>query len=263
MHLDGLYILSIFVQYIKMKYLAAVLGCATLAAAHGYIDNATIGGDEYQFYQPYLDPYMNPAEKRVSRPVQGNGPVTDVDLLDIQCGGYSEGGIVGSSPAPLEAAAEAGSNVTLHWTLWPDSHFGPTITYMAACPDEGCENFMPNKTAVWFKIAEQGRSADKKTWGTDPLTKPGNAGYTYAIPECIKAGHYLVRHELVALHDAAQYPGPQFYPGCHQIKVSGEGTTVPKSLVAFPGAYKGQDVIYDASKAEYTVPGPAVFQCAA
>ena len=89
---------------------------------------------------------------------------------------------------------------------------------------------MPNKTAVWFKIAEQGRSADKKTWGTDPLTKPGNAGYTYTIPECIKAGHYLVRHELVALHDAAQYPGPQFYPGCHQIKVSGEGTTVPKSL---------------------------------
>ena len=141
-----------------MKYLAAVLGCATLAAAHGYIDNATIGGDEYQFYQPYLDPYMNPAvcvwsdlfaspilissqEKRVSRPVQGNGPVTDVDLLDIQCGGYSEGGIVGSSPAPLEAAAEAGSNVTLHWTLWPDSHFGPTITYMAACPDEGKISF--------------------------------------------------------------------------------------------------------------------------
>lgn len=44
-----------------MKYLAAVLGCATLAAAHGYIDNATISNEFYEFYQPYLDPYMNPA----------------------------------------------------------------------------------------------------------------------------------------------------------------------------------------------------------
>lgn len=76
-------------------------------------------------------------EERISRPVQGNGPVTNVSLLDIQCGGYTDGGIVGSSPAPLQADAEAGSNVTLHWTLWPDSHIGPTVTYMAACPEEG------------------------------------------------------------------------------------------------------------------------------
>lgn len=122
---------------------------------------------------------------------------------------------------------------------------------------------MPNKTAVWFKIAEHGRDADGKTWGVTPLTVPGNTGYTYTVPECIKPGSYLVRHELIALHDAAQYPGPQFYPGCHQLKVSGSGSTVPKNLVAFPGAYVGEDVIYDASKSTYKVPGPEVFKCGA
>jgi len=33
---------------------------ATLVAAHGYIDNATIGGQIYTFYQPYTDPYTSP-----------------------------------------------------------------------------------------------------------------------------------------------------------------------------------------------------------
>ena len=137
-----------------MKVFAAILASAGLAAAHGYVDTATIGGKEYQFYQPYTDPYMSPAvchtplkqvstyltfdqPKRVSRPIQGNGPVTDVSLADIQCGGYSEGGVVGSKPAKLEATAAAGSKVNLQWTLWPDSHIGPTITYMARCPDAG------------------------------------------------------------------------------------------------------------------------------
>ena len=124
----------------------------------------------------------------------------------------------------------------------------------------GCTDFMPNKTAVWFKIAEDGKHSDG-TWGVTPLTKSGNSGYTYQIPECLKAGHYLVRHELIALHDAAQYPGPQFYPGCHQLTVTDGGSTTPSSLVAFPGAYKGEDTIYDASKSTYTVPGPTVFSC--
>lgn len=87
---------------------------------------------------------------------------------------------------------------------------------------------------------------------------------TYTIPECIEPGSYLVRHEIIALHSAYSYPGAQFYPGCHQIKVTGGGSTVPSDLVAFPGAYKGADagITYDAYKAaEYTIPGPALFSC--
>lgn len=43
-----------------MKYFTALLGSAALVAAHGWVDNGTIGGQEYEFYQPYMDPYMNP-----------------------------------------------------------------------------------------------------------------------------------------------------------------------------------------------------------
>lgn len=46
-----------------MKISAATLlglGNAVLVAAHGYVDNATIGGVYYQFYQPYTDPYTSP-----------------------------------------------------------------------------------------------------------------------------------------------------------------------------------------------------------
>lgn len=108
----------------------------------------------------------------------------------------------------------------------------------------------------------------------------------YNIPSCLKSGYYLVRHEIIALHASSQYPGAQFYPGCHQLQVTGGGSTVPSSnLVAFPGAYKGSDpgITYDAYKRElsivtldagvktnpnalfpaqtYIIPGPKVFSC--
>ena len=78
---------------------------------------------------------------RISRAIQGNGPVENVSLPDIECGGDSAHGIVGSTPAPLHAPAEAGSTVNLRWTLWPESHQGPIITYMARCPDTGEKNY--------------------------------------------------------------------------------------------------------------------------
>jgi hypothetical protein len=131
-----------------MRYIASALAFAGAVAAHGYVSNATIGGKDYEFYQPYSDPYMNPKVDRVARPIQGNGPVQDVAISDIQCGGYAAGGIKGSSPAALHAVAAAGSDVKLAWTLWPESHMGPTITYMAKCPDSGCNNYMPESAYI-------------------------------------------------------------------------------------------------------------------
>jgi hypothetical protein len=67
-------------------------------------------------------------------------------------------------PAPLHADATAGSAVTLRWTLWPDSHVGPLITYMARCPDTGCQDWSPGTDAVWFKVHEGGREGTSNTW---------------------------------------------------------------------------------------------------
>ncbi|KAI9149920.1 Polysaccharide monooxygenase Cel61a [Paramyrothecium foliicola] len=247
-----------------MRFIASLLSAAGLVAAHGYVDNATIAGQVYQFYQPYQDPYMNPAPQRISRSIPGNGPVENLDLIDVQCNGWSSGGVVGSKPAALHADAPAGSTVNLKWTLWPDSHVGPSITYMARCPDSGCNNWQPGSSKVWFKVQEAGREGTSNNWAASPLMKAGNAGVNYVIPSCLKPGYYLVRHELLALHSAWSYPGVQFYPGCHQLRVTGSGNTTPGNLVGFPGAYAASDpgVTYDAYKATtYKIPGPALFKC--
>ncbi|KAL9946129.1 Esterase/lipase/thioesterase [Verticillium nonalfalfae] len=257
---------------VKLTKAVEVLGLATLAAGHGYVDTASIGGVEYKFYQvncvpaekPYQDPYLNPAPDRVSRPVAGDGPIEDVNSIDLQCGGWSAGGVVGSAPAKLHAAAEAGSTVKLRWTLWPDSHVGPMITYMARCPDTGCQDWEPAEEAVFFKIQEEGReSSTSNEWGSSPLMTEGYE-YEYTVPACLQPGHYLVRHETIALHAAFAYPGVQFYPNCHQLEINGLGTAVPTDLVSFPGAYAADDpgVTFNAYlPGEYTIPGPAVFTC--
>jgi hypothetical protein len=35
-----------------------------------------------------------------------------------------------------------------------------------------------------------------------------NDGYNYTIPPCLAPGHYLVRHELIALHCKQPLPPP-------------------------------------------------------
>lgn len=148
-----------------MRAVLSLLATASVAAAHGFVDNATIGGQTYDFYDPNTDPYTSPTPERISRPIPGNGPVEDVSLIDLQCNGYTAGGAAGSSPAALHAPAAAGSTVTLYWTLWPESHVGPTITYMAKCPDAGCSDYLPGTDAVWFKIQEAGREGTSNVWG--------------------------------------------------------------------------------------------------
>ncbi|KAM0276797.1 hypothetical protein ACHAQH_006386 [Verticillium albo-atrum] len=239
-----------------MKYIATLLGSAALAAAHGFVDTAVIGGENVEFYQPYTDPYTSPVPERVSRAIAGDGPILDITSPDMQCGGSGSG----SKPAALHAPAAAGSTVSLSWTLWPDSHVGPVMTYMARCPDAGCDAYEPGTEAVWFKIQEAGRKGTTNEWAASALMKAG-ATADYTIPECLAPGFYLVRHEIIALHQ-----GAEFYPGCHQLEVSGSGSTTPSTgLVAFPGAYSASDAGIDYSPyqttEEYTIPGPKLFTC--
>ncbi|KAK3328619.1 glycoside hydrolase [Cercophora scortea] len=253
-----------------MKSLLALLSTAAVVSAHGWVDNATIGGQLYQFYQPYQDQYQGEwAPKRISRKVITSGPVQNVSSIDLQCGGISNEGTIGSAPAPLHAPAQAGSTVNLKWTYWPDSHMGPLLTYMARCPDAGCNQWLPGQEPVFFKIHHEGRHTTDKTypndiWADTPLMYYNNGGYNYTIPSCLKAGYYLVRHEIIALHSAWAVGEAQFYPSCHQLQVTGSGTVVPTSLVSIPGVYKSDDPgifvnVWNAGG--YTIPGPAVFQC--
>jgi hypothetical protein len=85
------------------------------------------------------------------------------------------------------------------------------------------------------------------------------------IPANIAPGNYLIRHDIIALHLATSLNGAEFYPGCAQLRVGGNGNGVPaaRDLVRIPGAYSDNDPgIFDPSvfdsNAPYIFPGPAV-----
>ncbi|KZV89121.1 family 61 putative glycoside hydrolase [Exidia glandulosa HHB12029] len=244
-----------------MRSFVALLGAVASVAAHGYVQEITSGSTKYTGYLPYSDPYYNPPPQRIVRAVPGNGPVQDLSLIDVQCNGYSEGGVVGSQPAPIFATVAAGSSLTLNWTTWP-ARQGPLITYMAKAPSD-ITKWQPGSSAVWFKVHQAGYS--NGVWASTALINSGGL-YTFTIPKSLKAGQYLVRHEILALHAAYQYPGVQVYPSCIQLQVTGSGTsTGPTSgLVAFPGAYTATTPgivfdVYQGNASQYVVPGPAVW----
>jgi len=56
----------------------------------------------------------------------------------------------------------------------------------------------------------------------------------------LAAGNYLIRHELIALHQAN---APQFYPECAQLVITGSGTAQPDASfkASIPGYCKAND----------------------
>lgn len=84
------------------------------------------------------------------------------------------------------------------------------------------------------------------------------------LPSDIKAGLYVLRTELVALHYVAE-KGPEFYPHCFNIEILGDGDKMPEG-VQFPGAYSRNDTglfqtLWTATGAQkdwtsYKIPGP-------
>ncbi|CDO76191.1 Auxilliary Activities Family 9 protein [Trametes cinnabarina] len=236
---------------------------ATRVDAHGYVQEVVIGSTHYTGYLPYQDPYYPVPPERIIRRIPGNGPVTDLTLIDLQCNGDSADGVIGSAPAPLVAPVNAGEEIHLNWTTWPDSHVGPMITYLAKAPSD-ITKWLPGDDAVWFKVAESGKTADGK-WAATDLLSAANSIYTFTIPPNLQPGQYIIRHEIIALHSAFAYPGAQFYPSCIQIQVSGTGKAFPTSgLVSFPGAYTPETPgivfdVYQNTSQPYPIPGPPVW----
>jgi len=82
-------------------------------------------------------------------------------------------------------------------------------------------------------------------WGSNRLTSQ-NGTWTVQLPSDIKAGNYILRTELLALHlsGVAGIPllagGAQFYPTCFNIKIIGHGKAEPAGVL-IPGAYAASD----------------------
>lgn len=189
-----------------------------------------------------------------------NDPVKDVTSADLVCN------VAGATAAPSFVSAAAGDKLTFEWyhdsrsdDIIASSHKGPIITYIAPYfTDNGA-------SGIWTKIAEDGYSGS--TWAVDTLI--ANKGkYDFTLPSGLAAGKYVIRQEIIALHEAdtdysvAKTRGAQFYPSCVQVEVTGSGTVTPSGTFNFNTGYTEADpgIVFNlyGSYTSYTIPGPAV-----
>jgi len=83
----------------------------------------------------------------------------------------------------------------------------------------------------WFKIDQMGmwgQVLNSNNWATAIVNK--NLEWSSVVPKNLAPGNYLIRHELLSLHQKAK---AQFYAECAQIVVSGEGTVAPPDDVLY------------------------------
>jgi cellulase len=95
-----------------------------------------------------------------------------------------------------------------------DSHKGPVQVYMAPGTD--------GKGNVWVKIASEGYDGGR--WATDKL-RANKGQHSFTVPQ-LAPGNYLIRPEIIALHEGSKPGGSQLYMACVQVKVTGAGTKV-------------------------------------
>lgn len=82
------------------------------------------------------------------------------------------------------------------------------MNYLAACEDNDCTTFEPLSDRVWFKISEDGFSHMEsykgedgqdirvRRFGSDALALEHDNSWTVKIPEGLRPGEYLLRHEF-------------------------------------------------------------------
>lgn len=100
---------------------------------------------------------------------------------------------------------------------------------------------------------------------TDTLIA-SNYTSTTTIPANLKAGNYVIRHEIIALHGGQSDNGAQAYPQCLNIKVGGSGTVAPSGGIVGSSLYKRTDpgILFNlyVSYTSYPYPGPALWTAA-
>ena len=151
-------------------------------------------------------------------------------------------GVNGEQGVARVASTKAGDTITFEWRDWPDgsqpgsidpSHKGPCAVYMKKVDNAAASNNAQG--SGWFKIMEDGYDNSTQKWCTEKLI-PNNGHMAATIPKDLAPGYYLMRPELLALHQADKTPpDPQFYIGCAQIFLTSGGSSNPKDTVSIPG----------------------------
>ncbi|KAF2021949.1 lytic polysaccharide monooxygenase [Aaosphaeria arxii CBS 175.79] len=223
---------------LSLSLAASAVNAAVLQPRH-YTFPALTGSTDWQYV-------------RTTANYQSNAGLSDVSSPQIRC--YTTG-TKGSQSQTVAAGSSVGFKASPNIF-----HPGPLQFYMAKVPSGQSLETWDGSGNVWFKIYSEPASVSggQLSWGS--LNK-GSVSVT--IPRNVPSGDYLLRIEHIALHQASNVNGAQFYISCAQIKVTGGGSGSPSPLVSFPGAYKSSDPgikvnIYSGATS-YTAPGPAVW----
>ena len=160
--------------------------------------------------------------------------------------------VMGDIQAHDTIKVQPGDNLTFDWhheirndtdDVIANSHHGPSLIYIS--PDPPTENSF---VKLWHSGKyESNPFPQAGKWSTTSDIAKHFGHMNVRVPEGLKAGHYLIRAEMIGLHEGdvsfAQNPkrGAQFYPDCVQILVEGDGEVELPEGVSFPGAYSYDD----------------------
>ncbi|KAL4916502.1 glycosyl hydrolase family 61-domain-containing protein [Aspergillus aurantiobrunneus] len=228
--------------------LAAFFALLPPTLAHWNFAALVVNGEETEEYQ-YVRATKN-----------SNSPVTDVLSDDIIC---NVGGIDDDTLAATETYTGLAPGDQVGFTIrdvW--GHPGIQQVYMSRAPDTA-KTYKGD--GDWFKVYSLTTSnlSDPIEWAPF-VDNVGITNFTFTLPQDLPAGEYLIRAEGLALHGAGEYGGAQWYLGCAQVAVTGDGAGSPGPTVKFPGAYDGHEPgilvnMYWPPLTNYTAPGPAVW----
>ncbi|KAJ3476621.1 hypothetical protein NLI96_g11037 [Meripilus lineatus] len=239
------------------------LGLSKYVSAHTYVWSVWVNGVDQGSGVAIREPaYNGPPPKGYA-----NSPVRDLNSIDLRCN------VLGDVPDPHTVQVKPDDILTFEWhhnnrTAADDiidlSHKGAGNIYISPNP--------PSDNS-FVKIQEEGEFADG-TWYVAGKLNQRAGKQDVRIPHDLAPGQYLLRSELLALHEAdvshAANPnrGIQIYISCVQIEVTGTGSTQLPEGVSFPGAYSYSDPgivhnIYLPNASFYQIPGPAVWSGAA
>ncbi|KAK7749248.1 hypothetical protein SLS62_008327 [Diatrype stigma] len=232
---------------------------ASAVMAHGRIEGISIDGT---YQSTFLGQYYYENQNTGSFPDNAGWYAEDTDNGFVSPDSYGAADIIchkAAKPGAIAAKASPGSTISFHWNQdWPESHMGPLLTYVAEYT--GASSDIDKTALKWVKIDESGYDAATSTFAS-PAFIANNATWDTVVPSNLKAGSYVFRHEIIALHGAGSENGAQNYPQCFNIDIDGSGTELPEGTLG-TALYTPTDpgILFNPYQAftSYEIPGPAL-----
>lgn len=232
---------------------------ATAVMAHGRIEGISIDGT---YQSTFLGQYYYENQNTGSFPDNAGWYAEDTDNGFVSPDAYGEADIIchkAAKPGAIAAKASPGSTISFHWNKdWPESHMGPLLTYVAEYT--GASSDIDKTALKWVKIDEAGYDAATSTFAA-PAFASNNGTWDTVVPANLKAGSYVFRHEIIALHGAGSENGAQNYPQCFNIDIDGSGTELPEGTLG-TALYTSTDpgILFNPYQeiTSYEIPGPAL-----